>query len=133
MVKSKEIFTDCTLCYHSCGTKVTVEDGKAVKIRGLESHPLNKGRLCPKGAKAQGGRRKVTISWEANPEADITRYQIYKKTPFGFKKKGSTQGLSYTDGKLKDGKTYTYKITAVDKDGLESPFSQEVSATTAPK
>lgn len=45
----KEIFTDCTLCYHSCGTKVTVEDGKAVKVEGLESHPLNKGKLCPKG------------------------------------------------------------------------------------
>jgi anaerobic selenocysteine-containing dehydrogenase len=29
-----------------------VEDGKAVKIRGLESHPLNRGRLCPKGANA---------------------------------------------------------------------------------
>jgi len=52
MVEINEIFTDCTLCYHSCGTKVTVEDGKAVKIRGLESHPLNKGRLCPKGAHA---------------------------------------------------------------------------------
>ena len=52
MGERKEIFTDCTLCYHSCGTRVTVEDGKAVKIRGLESHPLNKGRLCPKGANA---------------------------------------------------------------------------------
>jgi anaerobic selenocysteine-containing dehydrogenase len=29
-----------------------VEDGKAVNIRGLESHPLNKGRLCPKGSRA---------------------------------------------------------------------------------
>ncbi len=48
----KEIMTDCTLCYHSCGCRVTVEDGKAVKIRGLESHPLNRGRLCPKGANA---------------------------------------------------------------------------------
>ena len=52
MDEKKEIFTDCTLCYHSCGTKVTIDDGKAVKIRGLESHPLNKGRLCPKGANA---------------------------------------------------------------------------------
>jgi len=50
MAGTNEIYTDCTLCYHSCGTRVTVEDGKAVKIRGLESHPLNKGRLCPKGA-----------------------------------------------------------------------------------
>jgi len=28
---------------------VTVEDGVAVKVEGLESHPLNKGKLCPKG------------------------------------------------------------------------------------
>jgi len=46
---AKEILTDCTLCYHSCGVKVTVEDGKAVKVEGLESHPLNRGKLCPKG------------------------------------------------------------------------------------
>lgn len=48
----KEVLTDCTLCYHSCGTKVTVEDGKAVTVEGLESHPLNKGKLCPKGEAA---------------------------------------------------------------------------------
>ena len=47
--EKKVILTDCTLCYHSCGTKVTVEDGVAVKVEGLESHPLNKGKLCPKG------------------------------------------------------------------------------------
>ncbi len=52
MANAKEMLTDCTLCYHSCGCRVTVEDGKAVKIRGLESHPLNRGRLCPKGANA---------------------------------------------------------------------------------
>jgi anaerobic selenocysteine-containing dehydrogenase len=52
MDNPREIYTDCTLCYHSCGTKVTVRDGKAVKIRGLASHPINKGRLCPKGANA---------------------------------------------------------------------------------
>jgi len=28
---------------------VTVEDAKAVKVEGLKSHPLNKGKLCPKG------------------------------------------------------------------------------------
>ena len=44
-----EVLTDCTLCYHSCGTKVTVEDGKAIKVEGLKSHPLNKSKLCPKG------------------------------------------------------------------------------------
>jgi len=52
MLTEQEIFSDCTLCYHSCGTRVAVENGKAIKIRGLESHPLNAGRLCPKGANA---------------------------------------------------------------------------------
>ena len=52
MVQKKEIYTDCTLCYHSCGTSVSIEDGKAVKIKGLASHPVNHGHLCPKGAKA---------------------------------------------------------------------------------
>ncbi|MBI2850992.1 MAG: molybdopterin-dependent oxidoreductase [Chloroflexi bacterium] len=45
----KEVMTDCTLCYHSCGVKVTVEDGKAVKVVGLKEHPLTRGELCPKG------------------------------------------------------------------------------------
>ncbi len=30
MGERKEILTDCTLCYHSCGCRVTVEDGRAV-------------------------------------------------------------------------------------------------------
>ena len=52
MGEKTQILTDCTLCYHSCGCKVTVENGKAIKIEGLESHPLNRGRLCPKGGTA---------------------------------------------------------------------------------
>jgi anaerobic selenocysteine-containing dehydrogenase len=49
MGEKKQIMTDCTLCYHSCGCRVTVEKGRAVKVEGLESHPLNRGELCPKG------------------------------------------------------------------------------------
>ncbi len=49
MTQKVEALTDCSLCYHSCGCRVTVEDGRAVKLEGLESHPLNHGKLCPKG------------------------------------------------------------------------------------
>jgi formate dehydrogenase (coenzyme F420) alpha subunit len=45
---TKEIFTDCTLCYHSCGTIVTVEEGKAISVRRLEFHPLNNGKIVKK-------------------------------------------------------------------------------------
>ncbi|MGB9846727.1 MAG: molybdopterin-containing oxidoreductase family protein, partial [Desulfotomaculales bacterium] len=46
---SEKFYTGCYLCYHSCGAEVTVENGRAVRVRGLEAHPLNRGRLCPKG------------------------------------------------------------------------------------
>ena len=49
--KSKWIATDCTICYHSCGMNVLVEEGRIIKVQGLKDHPLNKGRLCPKGAR----------------------------------------------------------------------------------
>ncbi len=50
--KSRWVATDCTICYHSCGMNVLVEEGRITKVKGLQDHPLNKGRLCPKGAKA---------------------------------------------------------------------------------
>jgi anaerobic selenocysteine-containing dehydrogenase len=50
--KSKWIATDCTICYHSCGMNVLVDEGRITKVQGLKDHPLNKGRLCPKGARA---------------------------------------------------------------------------------
>jgi len=49
-VETRTVKTDCTLCYHSCGVEVTVEEGRAVKVSGLREHPLTCGRLCPKGA-----------------------------------------------------------------------------------
>ena len=49
MAEKKTIFTACCLCYQSCGVEVTVEDGKVTKVKGQDSHPLNKGKLCVKG------------------------------------------------------------------------------------
>lgn len=45
----KKILTACALCYHNCGTEVTVKEGKVAKIEGQKSHLLNKGWLCPRG------------------------------------------------------------------------------------
>ena len=46
------IATDCTICYHSCGMRVFVEDGRITRVEGLKEHPLNRGQLCPKGERA---------------------------------------------------------------------------------
>jgi anaerobic selenocysteine-containing dehydrogenase len=35
-------------CPDTCGWEVTVEDGRAVRLRGNPAHPYSKGELCPK-------------------------------------------------------------------------------------
>lgn len=39
----------CLQCPGGCGIRVRVVEGRAVKIEGNPDHPLNAGRLCPKG------------------------------------------------------------------------------------
>ncbi|MEM9201518.1 MAG: molybdopterin-dependent oxidoreductase [Actinomycetota bacterium] len=35
-------------CPDTCGWEVTVDDGRAVSLRGLDDHPTTRGQLCPK-------------------------------------------------------------------------------------
>ncbi len=39
----------CLQCPGGCGIQVRVVEGRAVKIGGNPDHPVNRGRLCPKG------------------------------------------------------------------------------------
>lgn len=41
--------TTCGYCSVGCGMKIGVKDGAAVAVRGDEDHPVNFGKLCPKG------------------------------------------------------------------------------------
>ena len=41
--------TTCGYCSVGCGMLVGVRDGKAVAVQGDPDHPVNQGRLCPKG------------------------------------------------------------------------------------
>jgi anaerobic selenocysteine-containing dehydrogenase len=41
--------TTCGYCSVGCGMLVGVRDGRAVAVQGDPDHPVNEGRLCPKG------------------------------------------------------------------------------------
>jgi assimilatory nitrate reductase catalytic subunit len=41
--------TTCGYCSVGCGMLVGVKDGRAVAARGDQRHPVNRGKLCPKG------------------------------------------------------------------------------------
>jgi len=67
--------TTCGYCSVGCGMLIGVNDGRAVTVQGDPLHPVNRGRLCPKGLSEHqtihtdgrllepsvGGR---TVSWD---------------------------------------------------------------------
>jgi hypothetical protein len=69
--------------------------------------------------------RAITLTWEPSTVNDLSHYNIYRSTsPDGlFDYYVKLETTTFTDAVKEDGKFYFYKITAVDKDGLESPLS----------
>ncbi len=41
--------TTCGYCSVGCGMEIGVKEGRAITVRGNEGHPVNRGKLCPKG------------------------------------------------------------------------------------
>ena len=41
--------TTCGYCSVGCGMEIGVKDGRAVASRPFAAHPVNRGKLCPKG------------------------------------------------------------------------------------
>ncbi len=82
-------FTTCSLCPAGCGVVCRVVNGKAVRVQGNPVHPINKGRLCPKGLSSlqllyhperlktplkKEGNRFVPASW--NEATDIVSKKL---------------------------------------------------------
>ncbi len=51
-MREESVNTACGFCVAGCGMKVSLDNGRAVRVEGLPDHPVNSGRLCPKGASA---------------------------------------------------------------------------------
>src|SRR5690242_8195631 len=48
-IADRWVKTTCGYCSVGCGMMLGVRDGKAVTARGNPDHPVNRGKLCPKG------------------------------------------------------------------------------------
>lgn len=80
------------------------------------------------------GSNKVKISWNKINDNSIDHYNIYCKNDldsvFSLKYKVDASVTERFDTRLQYNKNYSYKITAVNKHGNESDFSNVVSQTT---
>lgn len=87
--ETKKVYSGCVLCYHSCGIEVEVVDGQVVGVKGQQSHPLNKGYLCPKG--------RATVEHIYHPSR--LRHPL-KKDGTGFKQISWHQALGFFCGSV---------------------------------
>lgn len=74
----------------------------------------------------------ATLQWDAVTSADVSSYRIYFGTAPGSYFQAPGQGIpvgnvtTYTVTGLSRGTRYYFTVTAVDKSGNESPYSNEV-------
>jgi assimilatory nitrate reductase catalytic subunit len=87
-VADRWVKTTCGYCSVGCGMLLGVRDNKAVAVRGNPDHPVNRGKLCPKGLSehhilSAPGRAKqpllrkngqlVPVSWEEALDTMVSR------------------------------------------------------------
>jgi hypothetical protein len=73
----------------------------------------------------------VELSWTASTSAGIVGYNVYRATETGSYGKLDSSlvtGTKFTDATVAAGTTYKYVVTAVDTLGIESAFSEAITA-----
>jgi hypothetical protein len=102
--------------------------GTASVVSTAADSPLS---ISLAGAGASQTSHSVVLNWTASPSS-IVGYFVYsgKQTGGPYSKLNSTpvSGTTFTDSSVLAGQTYYYVATAVDSAGVESAYSNEVSA-----
>jgi len=117
---------------------------RAVTYDGIESTPSSIAKVntkpLPKTVRdlfaTTKEPRKILLSWIANTEKDLDFYNIYRSDSGdgSYDYYVKLNETNFVDEINEDGQNYYYKVTAVDKDGLESPMqSNPVHGSTLAK
>ncbi len=87
----------------------------------------------PTGLTVVPGLARTFLLWNENKEQDLAGYHVYRSTRSGGDYRLLTDKLltrtTFSDETVKSGATYYYRVTAVDKAGNESDWSEEKQAS----
>jgi hypothetical protein len=83
----------------------------------------------PAGFTALGGLDRVFLTWNENGERDLAGYRVYRSARSGKDYRPLTdapiQRTTFSDETVRSGTVYYYVVTAVDRSGNESAWSEE--------
>jgi len=92
---------------------------------------LSRRRSGRDGASSEG-REFLSLAWFPNSEADLAGYHVFRRQGRGDFRRltaTATQRTSHEDRDLQKGPVYAYRVTAVDRAGNQSSYSNVVSDT----
>jgi hypothetical protein len=80
----------------------------------------------------------IDLSWAPNTETDLAGYAVYRSTGGGEAVRISPLGKpidtpAFRDLTARPGHEYAYSVTAIDRDGNQSPRSAEIKESLPPK
>ena len=82
-----------------------------------------------------GTAASIDLSWEPNEERDLAGYNVYRREGVGVFAKLNAEPVpaaAYRDAAVQAGKTYMYRVTAVDQRRNESTPSEEIHESLRP-
>jgi hypothetical protein len=102
-------------------------------IAGTLTIASNAGNLSIKlvGSGGQLSSRSVALNWDPSP-SEIIGYYVYRMLLGGTYAKINNAPVAlteFTDTRIQSGQTYTYAVTAVNADNVESDYSEPATAT----
>jgi len=113
----------------------TGNDNQKWRLIPVEAKLEQEAPSAPIGLKTEGRSASVLLTWDANTESDMSSYMIFRSYYDGGETKWETigrriEGTSFLDNSCEQGKTYKYKIKALDLSGNRSEASSEVEGST---
>jgi len=79
--------------------------------------------------------KQIVVSWEAEEQKDFSHYKLYSsdKPDGSYISLYSGNEKKFIDKINEDGAVRYYRVGVIDKDGLESPYTQSATGFTKPK
>jgi len=78
------------------------------------------------------GPNSIMFSWDENNDTDFDKYIIYRSDIGAIATTSSKSYTSYTDVLVNSNTTYSYQVSAIDKNGNEGSKSNALTVTTLP-
>jgi sugar lactone lactonase YvrE len=115
--------------YHYIVAAIARDGNESPLSKVVKATPTKNMPSPPSDLKADTESWSIALTWKSNKEAFVTSYSVYRNIAGGFEEVGRVKTTSFTESGLKPQTSYTYAVSAISNDNVESKVST-INVTT---